>query len=317
MMLECLQPEVNGSVKGIIFDVKRFATSDGPGIRTLVFLKGCPLKCRWCANPESQSVAPELIYYSKNCMGCGRCVAACPQGAIQPNPNTGSLMVDRKKCTACGKCVDVCYYEARKLVGQETTVSELIKTIRKDKQFYDNSNGGVTLTGGEPLSQPDFSRELLKACKQAGISTAMETSGYAPWQQIEGILPYLDLLFLDIKQVDPELHREFTGVSNAQILGNLAQLNEKFGGDLIVRIPFIPNCNNSDEIISRMIEFVSHFKTVKRIEVLPYHRFGITKYAGLDRHYDLEGVDAVRKQDLEYLQKLGNRLSITVQVDAE
>ena len=191
---------------------------------------------------------------------CEKCLENCPQKAIKHDQKFG-LIIDKEKCTACGKCVEVCYYDARDLAGKEMTVSEVMEIIYKDKKHYDNSGGGVTLTGGEPLFQPEFSRELLKACKKLEIHTAIETSGFSNWQQLDSLLPYLDLIFYDFKHIDPKLHLNYTGVSNEKILKNLKNLNNKFtSGDIIVRIPFIPGFNSKDGTQKQMFKFINNLK---------------------------------------------------------
>ena len=308
--------QVNRDKKGIIFDIKRFATGDGPGIRSLVFLKGCPLMCKWCANPESQRTEPEIIYYRNKCTGCNKCVEKCPTQAIKHDQKYG-LIIDREKCTTCGKCMEVCYYGARELIGKDMSVSEVMEIIHKDKKYYDNSGGGVTLTGGEPLLQPEFTKELLKACKKSGINTAIETSGSAKWQYLNEILPYLDLIFYDFKHIDSELHRQYTGVDNERILENLRKVNDTFEGEIIVRIPFITDINDSEENQIRMYKHISQFNKIKKIEIMPYHRFGIPKYYGFGRDYKLEDLKPVNKNDLNHLCDLGMIYGMKVQIDSE
>ena len=304
------------NIKGTIFDIKRFATHDGPGIRSLIFLKGCPLRCKWCANPESQKTEPEIIYYQNKCVDCKKCLENCPEKAINQDQKFG-LVVDTEKCISCGKCVEVCYYNARDLVGKKMTVFEIMEIIRRDKKYYDNSGGGVTLTGGEPLFQPEFSRELLKACKKLDINTAIETSGFSNWKQLESLLPYLDLIFYDFKHIDSKLHFDYIGAGNEKILKNLKNLDDKFiSGDIIVRIPFIPGFNNDDETQKQMFKFISKFKNIKGIEIMPYHSLGVSKYSGLGRDYDFQELKMVNKRELYYLSKIGEVCGIEVKIDS-
>jgi pyruvate formate lyase activating enzyme len=307
---------VDKVIKGTIFNIERFATGDGPGIRTLVFLKGCPLSCKWCSNPESQKTEPEIIYYQNKCSGCKKCLESCPEKAISHDQKLG-FIVDRKKCTACGKCVEVCYYDARDLSGKQMTVFEIIEIINKDKKYYDNSGGGVTLSGGEPLLQPEFTRELLRACKKRRIHTALETSGFSSWEHFKSIIPYLDLIFFDFKHIDSESHYNYTGVRNEKILKNLENLDDKFTwGDIIVRIPFIPGFNSNNETQRQMFKYIGRFKNIKRIEIMPYHRLGILKYSGLGRDYDLPELKMVHKSELNHLINIGQTCGIKVKIDA-
>jgi len=190
---------------GLIFDIQRYSIHDGPGIRTLVFMKGCPLRCLWCSNPEGQLSYPEIMYSAKKCIKCWECIKVCPSRAISKN-NNSNINISRENCTNCGKCSSVCYSEALQLVGKYITVEETLRLIEKDETFYDVSNGGITLSGGEPLVQIEFVKELLKACKKEGINTAIETCGYAKWENIESIIDLIDVIFYDIKHMNPQRH---------------------------------------------------------------------------------------------------------------
>jgi len=307
---------INRSLTGTVFDVKRFATGDGPGIRTLVFLKGCPLRCLWCANPESQSQTPELMFHRSRCVGCGRCIEACPVGAIEAD--AAGLTTDRRACTACGRCVSACLYEAREVIGQTVSVGEILRQIRRDRRFYDRSGGGVTLTGGEPLQQCAFSADLLKACRAEGIHTAMETCGFAPASCIDAVLPHLNLLYYDLKHIDPDAHKRLTGQSNESILANLERVARSFvQGTIVIRVPWVPEYNGYEDVLEGILDFVSVLPNIDHVEIMPYHRLGAGKYDGLGRRYLLDGRPPVQKPALAHLIEIGQVRGIRVHIDSE
>lgn len=265
-------------MKANIFDIKHFAVHDGPGIRTTVFFKGCPLKCRWCHNPESISAKKQLGYLLHKCVGCGKCVAACPQGAHTFTPD-GLHKFEREKCTACGACAKVCPADALSLYGKEAELEAVLTELLEDEDFYESSNGGVTLSGGECLIQADFCAELLKRLKENGIHTAVDTCGFVSREAIDKVLPYTDLFLYDMKAFDDDVHIRCTGQSNKCILENLSYI-DKCGGKTEIRIPFVPDYN-SDQI-EKIAGFLSTLKNLTKIKILPYHNYAGTKYKSLD-----------------------------------
>jgi pyruvate formate lyase activating enzyme len=269
---------------GTVFDVKKFSIHDGPGIRTTVFFKGCPLICRWCHNPESQAPEPELVFWENRCIGCGACLEVCDQGAISWNGDAPST--DGEKCVLCGACADVCYAEAREIVGREMTVAQVMAEIERDVPFYDESGGGATFSGGEPLLQPDFLLALLRACKAQEVHTAVDTCGFAPWQVLDGIREDTDLFLYDLKLMDDARHRAFTGVSNELILQNLQLLSER-GHAIFLRVPIVPGVNDDDENVRQIGAFAAALPHLNRVDVLPYHHAAASKYARLSKVYEL------------------------------
>jgi pyruvate formate lyase activating enzyme len=269
---------------GIVFDIRRFSIRDGPGIRTTVFLKGCPLSCAWCHNPESQSAGAELVMRSNRCLRCGACAEACPEDAIQMGE--GGPITDPGRCELCGLCADACFSGARELAGRDLTVAHVIAEIERDRPFYDESGGGATFSGGEPLLQPEFLVEALSACKARGIRTALDTCGYAPWPALDRVRHHADLFLYDIKTMDDAKHRALTGVSNRLILENLAALSRR-GHAVILRVPIIPGVNDSDEEIRALGALAASLPSLLRIELLPYHRIGVEKYGRIARQYSL------------------------------
>ena len=266
--------------QGTIFDVKRFSVHDGPGIRTTVFFKGCPLNCWWCHNPEGQAEEPELVLRPDRCIGCGACVDVCTHNAIVRQGEV--IVTQRERCTACGACVEVCYADAREIVGNRVTADQVIEEIERDVAFYDQSGGGATFSGGEPLAQPEFLRDILRACKQQGIHTTLDTCGFAPWSELDTLRGDVDLFLYDLKLMDAERHRESAGVSNERILENLQRLSE---GDhrIVLRVPVIPGINDDDENLQRIGQFAAQLPSLERVDLLPYHRIGRDKYHGLGR----------------------------------
>lgn len=269
---------------GIVFDIRSFSIHDGPGIRTTVFFKGCPLRCRWCHNPESQSPAAELILHPSLCIGCGACVAACPQGAISLNGH--GPVTDRARCTDCGVCAAVCYADARSLVGQAMSTAEVLARVEQDRIFYEQSGGGVTFSGGEPLMQPDFLLALLRGCKERGFHTVLDTCGFAAPETLARVREDVDLFLYDLKVVDEARHREVTGVSNAVILENLQALS-RAGCEIVLRVPVIPGVNDDDDALEQLGRFAADLPHLARVDLLAYHRAGIEKYERLDRPYEL------------------------------
>jgi len=271
--------------EGWIFDIQGYSVHDGPGIRTVVFFKGCPLRCLWCDNPESQESYPQLFYFETLCTRCYRCVAACPTKATTVN-SQGAIEIDRDRCKVCGACVKACLSEARAITGKSITVEEVLDAVKKDSQFYWESGGGVTASGGEATSQPDFLLELFKGCRDAGIHTALETCGYVRWEVLETILEYVDLVLFDIKHMDSAKHKELTGVSNELILENAAKIARRGEPPIIIRVPLIPGYNDSEENIKALGEFASKLG-LSRVDLLPYHQLGENKYKKLGREYKL------------------------------
>lgn len=262
---------------GRIFEIKRFAVHDGDGIRTTVFLKGCPLKCVWCHNPEGIGGTPQLAYYDQKCVGCGGCAAVCPQGA-----HTVAGLVhtfDRTACIGCGKCADVCVGDALKRYGQEMTVEELLPVLLEDRMFYEQSGGGVTISGGECLLQADFCAELLKALKANGIHTAVDTCGFVSQEAIDKVLPYTDIFLYDLKAVDEAVHIRCTGQSNRLILDNLRHI-DACGKPIEIRIPYVPDFNDGE--MPAMAALLAELSNVTAVKVLPYHNYAGSKYASLE-----------------------------------
>lgn len=273
---------------GTIFNIQRYSVNDGPGIRTLVFFKGCPLRCAWCSNPESQKKTRQIMVFDNLCTLCGTCAAVCPSNCITIQKD--KRIYDSKNCDRCGQCESACPNSAVKLVGEKMRVGDVIAIAEKDYLFYLNSGGGVTLGGGEPTMQAAFAAQLLSGLKGLGIHTAMETCGYTDWSVFEQLLPNLDLLLYDLKHFDAAIHRRHTGKSNARILKNLVNLLQ---GDVpvIIRIPVIPGFNDDVGTMEDIASFLSQHKgdIIERIDLLPYHKLGIGKYAALDIAYQLEG----------------------------
>jgi pyruvate formate lyase activating enzyme len=301
------------STTGRIFNIQRYSLHDGSGIRTLVFLKGCPLRCLWCSNPESQKSTPELGFIEVRCVGqeaCGApCVPACPEEAVLAN-GRDKPAIDRSVCNNCGECAEACDHDALKLVGREMSVADVLAEVEKDRAFYRRSGGGVTIGGGEPMAQYGFTSALLEAAQEEYLHTALETSGHVAWKHLERVLRYVDLLHFDLKHMGPRRHEELTGQSNELILGNLGKvLRIKDPQDVVIRIPVIPGCNDSIENIRRSAMFVAELG-FSQIELIPYHALGASKYRQYGMVYQLDAAAPAAESELESLRRLVESLGL-------
>jgi pyruvate formate lyase activating enzyme len=287
-----------GETTGVIFDIQRFSVHDGPGIRTTVFLHGCPLRCLWCHNPEALVPAGSVLFDRQRCIRCGKCVEVCGPGALRLGEEHVEL--DRDRCTLCGLCAGVCPSGALSLVGREVSVKEVLEVIRKDRPYYEYSGGGLTVSGGEPLLQGEFTQELLQSAGEEGIHTVVDTSGYGKREILASIVPLTDLFLFDIKHADPLEHKHLTGVEIETIIDNLLYLDEQ-ARDIWVRIPVVPGCNDTPEVMQAIIEMIGELDTISRIELLPYHTLGNVKREQLGMEKSLVGVESPTTEQLSML----------------
>jgi pyruvate formate lyase activating enzyme len=291
---------VEPALRGIIFNIQRYSIHDGPGIRTTVFFKGCPLNCSWCQNPESQRNEAEVFLIPGNCTLCGRCVAVCPTGANTLEKDSSAI--ERGKCIGCGKCVKVCPAEARKIVGAYVTTDEVMREVMKDMKFYENSGGGITLSGGDPTAQPEFALSILRSSKESGLHTVLDTCGYVAWSTMKRLLEYTDLVFFDIKTIDTKRHRAATGRSNRLILENA----KRIAGykPMRVRVPVIPNFNDSPEDVRATARFVRKELGDIEMDLLPYNKLGEVKYERLGKTPFI--AEAQSDEEMYYLETVAS-----------
>lgn len=299
----------NGAQKpeGSLFDIQRYSVHDGPGIRTLLFTKGCPLRCRWCSNPEGLDTRVDIFSEPNKCIGCGRCLAACHFDAISFDPQYG-FSIDRDKCVRCGDCAEACPSESKTLVGKTMSVDEAVKIAKREAAFYKSSGGGITMGGGEILMQPEFVYAVLKKCREEGLNTAIETSALGSWDWLEKIISVTDTIHIDLKAADPLRHRTITGADNGVILENILRTDEALGKAVfqgktfIIRMPIIPGMNDSEDDIQKAVLFLSKLRNCAWIELLPFHNFGERKYLKLNMDYAFTGAPNSTEEMLEPLR---------------
>jgi pyruvate formate lyase activating enzyme len=278
--------KTENDMKGLVFNIQRYSIHDGPGIRTTVFFKGCPLRCKWCSNPESIGSQPEILVREARCNGCRRCIDVCSPGALSL-ASTG-LWLDRKKCDLCLKCIDACWEDAIEVAGRFMSLDEVIDECRRDELFYHNSGGGVTLSGGEPLMQADFALAILDKCKALGLNTALDTCGHVQWPVLERALEYADLVLFDVKHLDADEHRDGTGADNGLILANLEKTMKHGKARIWIRVPVIPGYNDSHQYMKGLARRLNGMKAEK-VSILGYHEWGRPKYQSLGKAYQLNG----------------------------
>ena len=299
---------------GIINDIQKMSMNDGPGYRTTIFFKGCTLNCEWCHNPEGKNHYPEIIPFVSNCTGCGDCLKVCPTGALSLDKETSTPRIDRRLCTTCLQCVNVCQSDALVIWGKIMSVEQVMEEVLKDKLFYVNSQGGLTVSGGEPMSQPNFVQALFMAAKKENIHTALDTCGHAPWEHYEKVLPYTDLVLFDLKNMDKAKHRLYAGADNKLILANAKKI-AALGSKIRIRIPVIPGSNDTKENWEKTAEFIKNLgKAVQGVDILPYHPFVGGKYKafGMDYPYPVgEGLeDELIEPIIEYFIECAPEVSV-------
>jgi len=304
--------DADTEAQGLLLDIDPFASHDGPGIRTVVYLKGCPLRCPWCHSPEAQSRRPELLYQPERCTGCRQCLEACPEGALSADQAGERILLDRTRCNDCGKCVQACHPGALRLAGTQVNAASLVRDVVKDAPFFRSSGGGVTLSGGEPAMQPEFSRAFLSRCRQRGIHTALETTGYAPWEVMEALAEVTDLILYDLKFADDRLHQRYTGVSNALIVENLARLIGQ-GRDILMRVPCITGVNDYDEQIRATARLVRRMG-LEKIALLPYNASAGAKYRLIDRLFAFPRAQTQSEKKLAALAQVCRSEGLIAQV---
>ena len=300
-------------MEGTIFNIQRYSIQDGPGMRTTVFVKGCPLKCLWCSNPESQDPEPVISNRYTACKKCGKCVQVCPRSAVDLTEE--GVSIDRSKCDGCGNCIDACFYDAMHWTGEVVTVDKVMKTVLRDKMYYETSGGGVTCSGGEILSQPDFVAEIFRRCREEGIHTNADTCGWGTEEAVRKVMAEADLCYYDLKHLDPEKHREYTGVDNARILRNL-ELTLSLGVKTVIRVPLIPEHNADEEHLRALAAYVKSLgEGVDSVCFLPYHSYGENKYRMIGRTYPLEGLRKLTEEEVrravEIVESFGLRAAVS------